>query len=122
MESRLGSERKANSHESGFINPKEEVVKWGGDRELLSINLILGPAGLAVFVQGRPQKEHATHPTPKVEAIYQAELLAIEDDMLLFQISAFICWGHDALSLWDGRLMQQMDFYSQQLCLLQWTH
>lgn len=58
-----------------YSTPTEEVVKPGSERKLLSINLILGPAGQTCLFKAIVEME----PRPQMEAIRQVVLLAIEE-------------------------------------------
>lgn len=107
-----------------YYTPTEEVVKPGAERKLLSINLILGPAGRTCLFKAVAEKE----PRPQMEAIRQAALLAIEEWRVAVSDISF-----HPLRPWHSvtlRLRQQNGFFfsffflfvSGQLCLLQWTH
>lgn len=58
-----------------YYTPTEEVVKPGSERKLLSINLILGPAGRTCLFKAVAEME----PRLQMEAIRQVVLPAIEE-------------------------------------------
>lgn len=58
-----------------YYTPTEEVVKPGSERKLLSINLILEPAGRTCLFKAVAEIE----PRPQIEAIRQVVLPAIQE-------------------------------------------